>query len=243
MSNASCTIIVPTYNRNDLLRFGLQSMRRQNIDSRIIVINDYLPDESERLAREFNAECHFTGHRNYRNVTWRSPVFTLNLGIKKATSDIVVLSCAEMFLPAHDTLANMLEAIELDPMAMAIVAGFDDNGSFLNSLKEGREYDYTQLPALRTELPFFMAVRREHLLSIGGYDEDFTGQGYDDDDVVWRLQKLGCHYKRVSGHVVHLYHSRRLSTRCVERVALNRGLYESRKDILVRNLERKWGNG
>jgi GT2 family glycosyltransferase len=135
---------------------------------------------------------------------------------------------------------EMIVSIIRDPMALAIPEGKDDDGRFLRNLDNMEKY--AECVPLRTELPFLMAVRRDHFIDIGGYDEDFTGQSYDDDDLVDRLQLHGCHYVKVAARCVHLYHPRYChDKRTHGRLAHNKKLYEERKGTIVRNLDREWG--
>lgn len=236
---SKATIVMTTFDRDCLLQLGLESIRRHDDNIEILVINDGVPGNVESICRFFHAKHIFTGHRNKEKMLWRVPGYALNIGVKLAQTDIIFLTCAEMY-HVDNCIKAMIEAIENDSMALAIPEGKDDDGRFLRNLNN--EEKYAECIPLRTELPFLLALRREHFINIGGYDEDFTGQSYDDDDLVDRLQLYGCHYVKVKERCVHLYHPRYChDKRTFGRLAHNKKLYEERKGQIVRNQNREWG--
>ena len=85
-------------------------------------------------------------------------------------------------------------------------------------------------------------MSRAHFYAIRGYDEDFTGIAFDDNDLVDRLVAYGCKYYQTTAQAIHLFHPR-----YVYQVGespewhYNRNLYLSRQGRLVRNENREWG--
>lgn len=202
----------------------------------IIVLNDgFKEGMTLDICEQYGARYYWTGQRNEKELIWRCPGFALNVGVKKALGDIIIISCAEIW-HVNNCLDTLLEPLYDDEMAIAIPEGRDDNGTY----ELDRRNSYDKLPKLNTKLPFLMAMYKKHYLNIGGYDEDFLGQGYDDNDFVDRLQAYGCKYRQTAARCVHLFHSRekmhgRTST------AGNKKLYELRRGQVVRNQHRKWG--
>jgi len=125
----------------------------------------------------------------------------------------------------------------------------DDNKAVLSSLEsQGNINIPGNLNNLRINLPFFMGVTKKDYVDIGGYDEDFTGLGYDDDDIVNRLQLNGCKYINCPAETIHLWHERKwsgplntLPENLKQLIYLNKNLYESRKAIIKRNINKEWG--
>jgi len=235
------TIFLTTYDRNDLLEHTLQSIKRQSTDVDIVIINDYLPDRSVGLAKEYGAKYFFTGERNLDTQQWRVPGYALNHAIKRTETDIIIISCAEIY-HIDNCLAELLSPFQHNSKCLAIPHGIDDGGKILGQVQRGEHIEFVGTP-LNTKLPFLMAMRRQYFMEINGYDEDFTGQGYDDNDLVERLQGIGCHYIQTEARCVHLYHPRNYVTRGLDRLQHNKRLYENRKGILIRNQEKEWGNG
>lgn len=230
-----------TFDRDCLLQLGLESIRRYNKDVDILVVNDGKIGNAPIICKQYGAEHLFTGQRNTDEMHWRIPGFALNIGVQHTQSEIIFLTCAEMW-HVTDCVGPMIKAVENDPKALAIPEGKDDmNNRYLPNLDD--EQRYNECVKLKTELPFLMAMRRECFTSIGGYDEDFLGQSYDDDDIVHRLQLSGCHYVLVKeARCVHLYHPRYChDKRTAGRLALNKKLFEERKGTIHRNPGKVWG--
>lgn len=236
------SLVMTTFQRSKLLEFGLKSILRQGIkDLEIIVVNDGMEDSTAEICAKYKVKYLFTGQRNFPKLLWRCPGFALNIGVKQAQGDILILSCAEIYhigscipmllQPLHDT-------------AICIPEGKDDSGEYLQYISvTGFHSDeiYDMLPKLNTKLPFLMAMKKSIYYDVGGYDEDFTGQAFDDTDFVTRLTDFGCEYITTPAKCVHLYHSRNSPDRNVTRWQYNKELFEARRGIIIRNIGRTWG--
>jgi len=236
------SLILTTFHRDHLLQLTLPSIHRHNLE--IIIVNDGLPDDTQAIANKHGTQYIFTGYHNLKNPHWRIPGFALNIGVRQAMGDIVVLSCAEIYHVDNDLINQLAQTIAYEPMGLAIPQGKDDNGDYLRYLqKYGKHSEeiYERLPDLNTKLPFLFAMSRELYLHIGGYDEDFIGQAYDDNDFVTRLQDFGCKYISINARCVHLYHERNGPGRSRKALQFNKRLYEARRGIIVRNSGREWG--
>jgi predicted glycosyltransferase involved in capsule biosynthesis len=102
---------------------------------------------------------------------------------------------------------------------------------------------YAQLKPLRTELPFLLAVSKASYVHMGGYDEDFTGRCYDDDDFIDRLKASAHQFVKTSAHCIHLWHERVTlqKDKDHDRVAHNKKLYMDRRGQIMRNIKKDWG--
>ena len=245
---ASVSVVMTTFERDELLALCLPTVARQMREGiEIIVVNDGRIGNVPTISRANGARYYWTGQRHTsETLVWRSPGIALNYGIKRAVGDVVLLTCAEIWNVdgAIDALLAPLEAGR-DVLCIPRDAR-DDDGRLLRYVRgDGPHVQLNQLPVLKnTHLPFFLAVRREHLLSIGGYDEDFIGFCWEDDDLVSRLRALRLQYERTDACVAHLYHGRNSAERrAVQDTGLNRRLYLERRGTVVRNVGRAWGEG
>jgi glycosyltransferase involved in cell wall biosynthesis len=246
------SVIITSFNRPELLKFGLESFVGRKLAKdyvEFIVLNDGDPNDgtkeicdsfSELNIRYFNSQ-----HKTEQK--WRIPGFAINYGIKESKGEFVFISCAEMY-HLDNTIEIMLDALNKNRNILTIPSlAKDDNGSLLEKKRKGieiQDYDLTTLEPLHNiHLPFFMGMDKKRIVNIGGYDEDFTGCGWDDNDIADRLLKSGCRYQRVGCRVVHLYHPR-LSFHdpaTLTQFNHNRSLYNSRKRQIIRNQGREWG--
>lgn len=250
---AKVSVLITTFLRPHLLKWNLISLARQNIafDFETIILNDGLPDATEELCRKYEEQLNlkyiFTGQRNLEgDLIYRVPGFALNIGAKQASGEILIISCAEMFHLNH-TIQPLANIVLLNRKLLGTAIGMDDDGSFLDYLNNNNgKYDFkaylNNYWRLNTRLPFLMAIHRDEFFHIGGYDEDFTGFAYDDNDLIERLQNNGCHLCLTQALTIHLYHPRHDDDQEESPEYLfNKSLYEERKGIIVRNCNREWG--
>jgi len=241
------SVIIATHKRNDLLKWNLHSLASASEpEVEIFVLDDsHHKDEAcQTLASDFDAKYIHTG-KTKESDYWRIPGFAFNIGAKLARGDVLALSCAEVYHPV-DTLKLMLSV--MDDSAIVIPRCIrDDKGGVLSILNQNAAMltagDTDRLRTLDATLPFFMAMKRRRFLSIGGYDEDFTGVCWDDNDITERLILSGGRYVPVAADVVHLFHPRHnyRSPAVMSRWDHNKTLYEGRRGKVVRNKNREWG--
>lgn len=250
------SIVIVSYKRPHLLKWALLSLAKQAIpfSFEVLVINDGIKDETEEVCNQYKEKLNinylFTGERNSTEETkWRVPGFALNIGAKQVTGQVMILADAEMF-HLNDTITQLTQPVLDNPKLLSIPIVRDDtDSSFLNYVinHEG-SFDpnsYDNYPALNRCLPFFMAVNRDEFISIGGYDEDFIGIGYDDNDLINRMLANGCGYYQTGGKTIHLYHPRQdifdPTNEGHAALLYNCDLYLARKGSIVRNQNREWG--
>jgi GT2 family glycosyltransferase len=247
------SMIIASFQRSPLLHWGLVSLARQNLpcEIEILVVNDGLPDETEAVCAQFQARLNlkylFSGRRNLSGaIHWRVPGFAYNIGARQSSGEILIISCAEMF-HVNETLSQLVNTVLGNRKNLAIPIGKDDrDGSALQTvIAQNGRFDpqlFNNYIDLDTHLPFLLAVSREEFFTIGGFDEDFTGIAFDDNDLVERLQKNGCSYCQTEAKTIHLYHPRYVyETGMNAEWHYNRHLYMARGNQIVRNLNREWG--
>jgi len=223
------TLLMTTFKRDALLIKGLQSIRRYS-DVDILVLDEAGTHETKYICKDHDAKYFLTKSTD----NWRIPGFALNIGVRNIDSDIIILSCPEIY-HLDDCLNPMIETVENNPMSLAVPIGKDDK------YNEYNYKNYNNLHTLITRMPFLMALRRSLYVEMRGYDEDYVGAGSDDTDFVDRLQAHGCELITLPVRCVHLYHDRRLH-RAGNLHEINREIYKTKnpKDF-VRNLNREWG--
>jgi 2-polyprenyl-3-methyl-5-hydroxy-6-metoxy-1,4-benzoquinol methylase len=243
------TMLVGAYQRDEQLDLTLASIARQSVkDLEVLVLNDGLESPTtEQVARKYGFTYVFTGQRNAgrSEPLWRIPGFAFNIGAKMAKGDVLVLTCAELYHVDNDCLEKLITPLVGDSMRVCVANGKDDDMSYLRALKNGGPTDelFSRLKPLRNELPFLMALYKSTYLVLGGYDEDFVGRCYDDDDFTDRLKRSGHKIIQTDARAVHLWH-RRLSVPTDgdgDRVMLNKRLFFERRGQIQRNTGREWG--
>jgi len=254
MLNCTTSIIITTFQRPHLLKWGLYSLAQQAMpaDFETIVLNDGIHDETEAICREYeqklNLKYVFTGQRNADGkIKWRVPGFAINIGARLSRGRVLIISCAEMF-HLNDCIAHLSYPLLTNSKLLGTpIARDDHDGSFLDNLNRSRgRFDtnrfFNDYPGLNTRLPFLTSISREEFFAIGGYDEDFIGIGYDDNDLMLRLLKNGCSYYQTAAETIHLYHERIwYAMESSPETMHNRNLFYERQNQIVRNQNQYWG--
>lgn len=253
------SILMTTYNRPKHLRHALDSLVRQPLKGcEIVVINDATEDETADIVKEYASapiRYLFTGQRNKDGCIWRVPGFALNIGIQQSDAEIIILTNSDVY-HIGDTVAKIIRAVKSKPFTLATLGAiYDDDGRMLERLgqsppeeivEELKQLEPEEGNVPSPEMPYFLGVKREYLLTIGGYDEDLNGYACDDSDLMSRLIACGCRYLRTKTEAVHLFHGRRPAVLPINQEAarnFNARLQEHRRGRVRRNTDRKWGTG
>lgn len=248
------SILITSFQRPGLLKWNLFSLARQRIpfSYEVIVLNDGTADGTEELCVSYQKRLPiryiFTGQRNLQgDMKYRVPGFAVNIGAQLSKGKVLIIACAEMF-HLNDTIADLVPPVLMNNKILATSIGMDDqDATFLEYVENnGGDFDYDaylqNYPRLNTALPFLMAVKRSEFFAIGGYDEDFIGFSYDDNDLISRLEKHGCALCLTQAQTIHLYHHRHSDEQWNSpETTYNANLFRDRADRVIRNLGRKWG--
>ena len=130
-----------------------------------------------------------------------NPSMALNLGVKNATYNNVVITCPEV-----KPLTNVLQQLKALDCGNYVTQVFDENehGEMFMSLVNSSFR--SQTPAMY----FLACFKKEDILKINGWDEDFmNGYAYEDDDFGFRFVSAGNTFEvRDEIQSVHQYHQR-----------------------------------
>jgi glycosyltransferase involved in cell wall biosynthesis len=253
------SIVMASFKRPELLKLSLNSYVAQSEqDFEIIVVDDNINydgtiDVVDDISSKLNIKYYNT-NRELTDTDWRCPSKAINLGIKKANSNFIIISCPEIYHLNNDNIKDYCHRFtdsQKNKQSHLIYpnVSYDDNGDFIYNLnyntKPNIKNILNKLPKLNAQLPFFMGIPKYSLLNIGGYDEDFiNGIGYDDNDVVDRLLITNNKFQQSSkAEIIHLFHQRLNYSDPVilSKVNMNKVLYETRKGIPTRNIGKDWG--
>lgn len=186
MSAIAASVVVPLYNDAPTIGQCLRSLLAQTIASRleIIVVNDGSTDGGAQLAGAFPVTVVDQGNRG--------PAAARNAGVAAARGGVVVFLDADCSAPR--AWAESMLARFTDPQIAAVVGAVESaTGDMLAQLTQIEiEERYAQL-ARRRHVDFFaavaVAIRRDVLVSIGGFREDFLHN--EDVELAYRLHRAG----------------------------------------------------
>jgi GT2 family glycosyltransferase len=203
---------------------GLRRVRYPNFE--VIVVDDGSTDETAAIAGRFGARVIQTPNRGLSNAR--------NTGLEAASGEIVAYLDDDAW-PDPDWLLHLVSALTADGCAGAggpnlPPAGDGAIADCVASAPGGPSHVLLS-DQVAEHLPGCnLAVRKESLQAVGGFDPQFRAAG-DDVDICWRLQQTGQHLAFAPAAVV--WHHRRNSLRAYWRQQVGYG----KADAL---LQAKW---
>jgi len=168
------SIVVPVYNRADLLPACLESLHEQDYDDyEIIAVDDGSTDDSVNVAKQFGATVVELGGNQGAAVA-------RNAGVEAAHGEYVAFIDSDCRAP-RDWLSKMVRHMESDPNCVGVNGTYsgDLSGAFIgefafkiNRFKESKSPEHIETCNTST----FMC-RREDVLRVGGLPRFFTPGG------------------------------------------------------------------
>ena len=212
------SVVIPTMNKVDLLRCTLEALARQEagpgVRWEVVVVNDGSSDGTaaylEMAPREFEERG--------LTLTVVSPAANVgrararNLGARSARGRWILFLDDDIVAPPGLLRAH-LELLQTGAQVGTIGHAVTDPG-----LIDGAHFHYldsrgvSKLPPGPAPGRYFVtqnaAVPREAFLAVGGFDEDFSGYGFEDMEVAFRLEdEAGICFQVLPGPVPrHVHH-------------------------------------
>jgi GT2 family glycosyltransferase len=191
------SVVIPTYNRLDTLASVIPTLLDQDLASpeyELLVCDS----NSNDGTREYLAQVSVL-HPNVRHLagSYSGRAAARNAGIAAARGEIVLFNDADI-LASPELLSTHLRR-HRERRNIAVV-GLEVQVADLEEYRHKRDHPEARghlHPPSRKKLSwlYFLtgnaSVRRDDLLSAGGFDEDFTGYGHEDLELGYRLQKMG----------------------------------------------------
>jgi GT2 family glycosyltransferase len=215
------TIAIPTFNRKDILIKAIHAHLAQSaLDQieEILIVDDGSTDGTEApvaaLARQ--SAVPFV----YRNQPNRGQGAARNLAIREARGEILLFMDDDI-IPGPDLLAEHLHWHDRYPDSVSAVLGFVTWSPevrptpFMNWMGlDGPLFEYGHFTVgaevdFRSFYTCNLSLKTNFLREGAGFDEEFTGYGWEDIELGYRLQKrgmrlrynqaaIGYHYKRMT---------------------------------------------
>jgi GT2 family glycosyltransferase len=209
------TVVIAVRNRYDHRILNcLKSIRAQNYDQqqiRIIVV-DYGSDESfspsfERCCREYDAQ----GIAVENKAVWNKSC-ALNIGLRKAETKYILIADVDIVF-AGNYITEAVREMSRDPL-QALFCRMRDCPENLITKETDVIKNYEQIKedsAFRNYWNNYiygrsiLFTRKRFFEMINGYDEFYQVWGFEDDDLVKRLERMGVTLKDISGRTSHIH--------------------------------------
>lgn len=220
------SILLTTHNREQDAKTCLTKLLVQKQDDiEIILLDDcHLKNESLKSFCDVNNINYVhTGAQKNGEYKWRMPGYALNIGVKLAKADYIIIGNCEI--------------LQLDDECVSKMYAEKDKVSSPKVYDQLHESNWKQFRILESRQPWFWGMPKQIYLDIGGFDEDFIGTAFDDLDFADRVFS-SLSFVEVSSQVIHLWNPH---VGGGDRWMYNKNLYESRKGIVKRNVGKDWG--
>jgi GT2 family glycosyltransferase len=181
------SIVLSCFNRAKQLEKTLESIRLQSTPAEVIIVEDGCDGKTQYIAKNFGAK-YFRRNRAELPV-FQNPARVHNIGIRRATGRVVVLQGGEvMFETKPNGLRDLISPVLKDSNVATtpIVQSLDRHGKFQEMYCAP-----SGCPRASWIVNFCLAVDRNKLLEVGGFEESYWGYGFEDDQLVYSLRKIG----------------------------------------------------
>ena len=162
------SVVMPTYNRSDLLPGAIDSIRNQTFaDWELIIVDDCSPDATPEVAQRYVSLD--PRIRYIRNETNQKLPASLNIGHRATRGELITWTSDDNFYRPL-ALERMVAAFDQDADVSVVYADcmmFDDD---LKELGLAPVDDYDKLLIQNVVVACFM-YRRQVYEDLGGYDE------------------------------------------------------------------------
>ncbi|MCD6406832.1 glycosyltransferase family 2 protein [Candidatus Aerophobetes bacterium] len=185
------SIIIPSYNRKEILKSCLEALFNQNFpkdDYEIILIDDGSTDDTEKMVKSLSPPCRLTYIKNERRL---GQSISRNKGIKEAKgkylifvdSDIIVIPD---FTREHLKFHNLYKEVVVNG-ELIYISSLDQVGKKKKSI-----WDISFSPFNTANV----SVKKEYVEKVGGFDTELFPYGWQDIELGYRLKKMGLRIKK-----------------------------------------------
>lgn len=186
------SVVVPTYNRPQYVEALLEALLNQTFkDFEVIISDDGSKDSPYEVVKKFDGklDIKYIWQRDKKPFNESE---ARNLGIKIAFGEILVLHDDDSFLHRL-CLENHYKKHQAKGRIMVWGALYFNPTTRVSQVTEYMKNDFPKGAKLHYHrTPKNFSIRREEVLKINGFDQDFCGHfGKKDTDFTWRLKESG----------------------------------------------------
>jgi glycosyltransferase involved in cell wall biosynthesis len=259
----TCSIVISTYNWPEALELNLLSLARQSVlPDEILIADDGSEANTRQLIDTMKERLRVPViHLWHADEGFRKTII-MNRAFMKASGDYIIQLDGDVIPHKHFvkdhlnfaeagsfvagtrvTTSKELASVLLKKKRTDISVWEKGTKNFLNGL---------HFPAFAGLLESYrsgekniyyakgcnMAFWKADLLKVNGYDESFTGWGYEDSDIAIRLYNAGVRkrYLKMAGIVFHLWHQEYSRDREKHNNELLRQTRENRKTWIEKGM-------
>ena len=197
--SVEASVIIPTYNRSDILERVLCRITDQSYPCdrfEVVVVDDGSTDNTGSMVASFESSVQL----RYLRQEHRGPAAARNYGVREARGGVIIFLDSDIQVN-RDFVAEHMKV-------HSNRRGLVGRGLVINT--ENQDNPFVEKKKLTDMSTAFFAtgnvsVRKEYLVEVGLFDEDFREYGWEDLELGVRLKKLGLAVISVSGAIGYHY--------------------------------------
>lgn len=190
------SVIIPVYNASTTVKISLDSLRKQNIKVKeVIIVDNASLDDSVLVIEDYKKKVKDLNIIILKQSKTRSVASSLNMAIKKARANLILSMHSDSSLPTKMEIERLIQPFKND---MNVVATYS---YVLHPEQIWKTYNFWEkcqssrvmgkkIPGLNAK---FDCYRKNVIWKLGGFDDknfDKYGDG-SDADIHHRLKKVG----------------------------------------------------
>lgn len=203
MKDIKVSIVVPVYNRADMLADVITALLQQTHPSEIVVVDDGSTDNTADVAKAYPVR--------YVHQENRGPAAARNKGFQMSTGQVVAFTDSDC-IARPDWIEKLLEGFAHDDNG--VVAGSYDIANPVRLLPrliheeiKGRHAEFKT--HIRAFGAYNVAVKRNVFEDVGGFDESYRTASGEDNDLSYRILASGHQILFKPDALVFHYHTER----------------------------------
>ena len=191
------SIIMPYWNRMEHLKKSLESLWElyYKLDFELIIIDDGTSTVLQTLQAE-----HFPTYMKVvelpKTTVALNPCVPINRGVEVAQGDIIVLTNPEIIHrePILFDMKKALKSLGAKGYVIAATWGVNHNKWLSHSSIKVGQNGRGKMPP-ESDLHFCTMMYKSFFLELEGFHEEYRdGQGYEDNDFLWKLHSSGAKF-------------------------------------------------
>ncbi|MFN8674679.1 MAG: glycosyltransferase [Candidatus Sericytochromatia bacterium] len=205
-NNFFFTIAIPTFNRKDILEKNLElifsSIKNTPDKIEILVIDDCSTDQTKKLLEDYK-KIYKEKFNFFISEKNNGIAKTRNLLVEKSQGNYIIFIDSDVFVTKETIKAHIDFHKKYNNYICQGNLNFISNLNDLNKIKKSILTDYSN--------SFFdtanLSIKKELIVKVGLFDENFTGYGWEDLELGIRLKKIGIKSKKNKKALAYHYHN------------------------------------
>jgi len=221
------SLLITTFNRSNLLQLSLERLTQLTIPDEVLIVDDGGQDNCEVVVNSFKGRLPIRYIYNH-SPNWTICSFARNIGIKNTDKDVIITSEPEILFVTDviDQIKSDMKQYPDQLISAGTIYHAQPNCFLSNafatdpvqSLKDSIVEEYQIQPrsyhpngfckTTNMQATFIAAYKRDWLMELGGWDEQFPGSyGFDDIELCTRLRINGVNqFIDQNIEAIHQYH-------------------------------------